>query len=1001
MNARWLCLPLVLLAPAVALAQGATLVRDINTSQPADAGSDPRYGFQLGGTCHFFADGPQVGFELYRTDGTAAGTALVEDRFPGTLGWVPMALDDGRVFPGATRAYFIHLDSPYLELWSTDGTAGGFRRAMRKLRVGQSDWHGITLGDLFVFSFDDGALGREVWISDGTEAGTRNLVNRNLSGPGVRGRFVARDGWVYYVSIDDATGTQLHRTDGTRNRRVVEDLFPGAASSDMVLLGATADHVYFAADDGVHGRELWRTDGTTAGTIVLDVAPGAAGIGPEGVAVPLGNALVFSATDVPHGREPWVTDGTVAGTGLLLDIESGAAGSGPSGFAACNGRLLFHASTAATGREPWVTDGTPAGTVMLADVLAGATGSITFAGQVWTTTDRLASTTCFGSGAGLEVLVTDGTPGNTLFIDFAAGGATSGSAPIGALSPTEILLRGSTRSLTNVEPWKTDGSLAGTVLITELRGSGVGVTDSSIDLAEPPRIATSPRGAWFAADDGQGSGSGRHALWSSDLTGAGTLAVGIQSMDARGPGTLFGSEVVYGGDAAGSGLEPWVTDGGGTTSRLIADLRPGPAASTAREFLAFRGGVWFFADDGSTGLEPWVTDTTGAGTIRLGDLMPGTTTSVGNFREARVGDFAFFYAATPGEGLEPWVTDGTVANTRRVQDVLPGPSHSIVAAGAFVEWRGRCWFSAAAAPTGGIFVSDGTDSGTQRAPGDSGYRVRQLVATEECVYALDDRGILVALDGTIAGTGVVADVRMQGYGAAFDLAAGSGGVYFTAEQPQQRRKLFFAGRSGAVEVGDFDQRIEVFAVGSRHVWFAVEQNQRFQVWRSDGTPGGTTQRFGRVWEDGAILGAAAGQLLFAADDDLKGMEPWSAPVGACVESFGFGCGEGIRAPSFHMSDPVLGDSVRLSLRASRPSAPGLMVLGTPGDGVALPNGCTMYIDDADVLTLLATDAQGDWQVTVPLLNDPALRGLRFAVMGAVAGAGGFDSTHTAVGVFGD
>jgi len=89
--------------------------------------SFPRDLINVGGTLFFSADDGINGRELWKSDGTAAGTVMVEDINPGPATCFP------------------------------SGIASGSLTAM--------------CGTLF-FSADDGTHGRELWKSDGTTAGT-------------------------------------------------------------------------------------------------------------------------------------------------------------------------------------------------------------------------------------------------------------------------------------------------------------------------------------------------------------------------------------------------------------------------------------------------------------------------------------------------------------------------------------------------------------------------------------------------------------------------------------------------------------------------------------------------------------------------------------------------------------------------------------------------------------------------------------------------------------
>ncbi len=75
-----------LAAPAAASA--VHQLRDIN-QDPFIGGSAPRQFVESGGTVFFVNTTPDVGTELWRTDGTEAGTLLVADVVPGPGGGRP------------------------------------------------------------------------------------------------------------------------------------------------------------------------------------------------------------------------------------------------------------------------------------------------------------------------------------------------------------------------------------------------------------------------------------------------------------------------------------------------------------------------------------------------------------------------------------------------------------------------------------------------------------------------------------------------------------------------------------------------------------------------------------------------------------------------------------------------------------------------------------------------------------------------------------------------
>lgn len=237
---------------------------------------------------------------------------------------------------------------------------------------------------------------------------------------------------LYFSAGDHATGSELWVTDGTVAGTVlVKDVAPGSRSAvfNGGVLGNLGRRVLFAADDGVHGSELWRTDGTPAGTrLVRDIQPGPDWSGPYGGGR-LGGALLFAARDA-SGTELWRSDGTESGTYRVKDIAPGPEySSSPSGFVRLGDVLLFAASHPDTGLELWRTDGTESGTWLVADVQPGAGGDgihpITVVGDV-------AYFRVETPNHAFELWVTDGTAAGTRrAADVWSGGPGGGVKSLG------------------------------------------------------------------------------------------------------------------------------------------------------------------------------------------------------------------------------------------------------------------------------------------------------------------------------------------------------------------------------------------------------------------------------------------------------------------------------------------------------------------------------------------------------------------------------------------
>lgn len=303
-------------------AAGTTLVKDIN---PGPGGSFPQFLTNVDGTLFFNANDPAHGYELWKSDGTAAGTTLVKDINPG---------------PDDTRLQISGSSFPQ-ELTNVNGT-------------------------LF-FGAYDGTRGG-IWKSDGTATGTTLIDFGRYGGSGL----TDFNGTLFFDGSADMSGIELWKSDGTAaGTTLVKDIWPGAGSSQPRFLSNVEDTMFFNARDGTDGLELWKSDGTAAGTaLVKDINPGAASSFPsderayEDLQNPLTNVngtLFFDADDGIHGLELWRSDGTARGTTLVGDINPGAGSSFPGGvgfygeLVNLNGTLIFSADDGPHGFELWKT----------------------------------------------------------------------------------------------------------------------------------------------------------------------------------------------------------------------------------------------------------------------------------------------------------------------------------------------------------------------------------------------------------------------------------------------------------------------------------------------------------------------------------------------------------------------------------------------------------------------------------------------------------------------
>jgi ELWxxDGT repeat protein len=152
--------------------------------------------------------------------------------------------------------YFLASDAGPVpnELWRSDGTEAG-TTLVKHIRVGIFPFTAVK-GKILYLSLEKG-----LWRSDGTPRGTTLVRGFPPSGPGhvSVGSLTAAKGTLYFVSTDKKHGEELWRSDGTRKgTKVVTDIRRGTASSHPQQLTAVGGTLFFTAKDRGHGRELWR-----------------------------------------------------------------------------------------------------------------------------------------------------------------------------------------------------------------------------------------------------------------------------------------------------------------------------------------------------------------------------------------------------------------------------------------------------------------------------------------------------------------------------------------------------------------------------------------------------------------------------------------------------------------------------------------------------------------------------------------------------------------------
>lgn len=195
-----------------------------------------------------------------------------------------------------------------------------------------------------------------------------------------------------------------------------------------------------------------------------------------------------------------------------------------------------------------------------------------------------------------------------------------------------------TTSGEGTELWRTDGTVAGTVKVTDIRPGPV--------TSSPRLLATLGDRVLLMADDGSGS-----ALWASDGTAAGTKKlsnVWLSAVIDR--PVVLGNRLFFFGSGAGTGLAPWVTDGTAAGTHIIRDVSAdvdSTSLGNPSHMLVMNGRVYFDAQT-PQGDQLFRTDGTEAGTVQLSSFKSSIIKDLAAFNGAVYCSISFFRTSPSG-----------------------------------------------------------------------------------------------------------------------------------------------------------------------------------------------------------------------------------------------------------------------------------------------------------------------------------------------------------------
>lgn len=522
------------------------------------------------------------------------------------------------------------------------------------------------LGNKILFVAGSSQYGREIWITDGTDAGTNLVKDIRVGATDLSiSPFAVMNNKAYFCAQLDI-GFQLWETDGTAagTKPVMAKTFgqsftPFSNGTQLFFVDAKVNSL-----NATKAMDLWKSDGTESGTVIVKSDF------PSSNTANLSfynNLLIFSAVDPNEfTTKVWRSDGTDEGTFPFISGFDGD-GSGPGGtshpsrFLEYNG-LLYFVIRDNSHFDPSVglvqTDATVEGTVYLKPLHAGNTDLIDY-GQGIVYNNKMYLSFYDADKFRFFIYESDGTEENTEIIYDHTAAAY--------FTPSPMLVRDNYLFFT-------DGVDSGTGVILNRLDLATKTTTQIkklLDAATKPSffqpryvnmLAGPGDGNFLVGTSASGTGPTSWTLWTSDGTAANTT---LLNKTTSSPTTAVTNDRVYSAASTTSdGEQLWSF---GASANLIKTIGSGEPGASVKEMVVNSGKLFSLTRTSETGYEPWTTDGTAAGSHMITDLNPGTTSSTPRQIVPFGNGFAFLgFLGTTGSDWTIMKTDGTEAGTSQI-----------------------------------------------------------------------------------------------------------------------------------------------------------------------------------------------------------------------------------------------------------------------------------------------------------------------------------------------
>lgn len=861
---------------------GFHLIKDINTRSNSSPYNSTTFNYSdspsvLNNVCYFFADDGIHGFELWESDGTAAGTFRVSDVIKDSaVASTGMILAAGKSFLYFT-AY--NYNGDYC-IFKFDPATNAIQTLFELKSNMVTPIESLNFfNDTLYFVVSDGSYANQLWKSDGTKQGTVLVKDINANGQGYEILNLVQSGNLLYFSANKSPyGWKLWRSDGTgAGTYMINDTIP--SSGNIFYVTPINNKVYYVQKSSTTSR-LWVTDGTSKGTLEVKNLENAnievywPYFSPRKLTV-VDGILFFNATTTATGTDLWKYNTTgKKGLELVKNINLNHSSSSLSNplitrvkdvvyfmyedtaniyhlyktrgnalstqlvkdfnfldvyfFYGSNDKIYFIASTADAGVEPWISDGTDIGTFMVKDINPGyASGCTSYLG--YCKNNFLFAGNDAIKGSELWRITANNKAQLVKDINIITN---TGSSPDNFAAFENGVLFSASNYDNAKELWRSDSKTA--VVIKDPLGQSV-YDPSNIQIHNKIAYVSSNLRSIYSVKENDTvatkSLNVSHIIQYYTVRDSGTIIY------AR-PGSPYGSLMKKNASDTAVLLKANFTV---TSQSNIANDKPSPVFLTIGNITYFQG----YDENGGKQNELWKTDGTPAGTTLLKTINVFGGASYAylftNYNNE------LFFRADDNSGNALWRSDGTTQGTVKVSNIIPSDmivyNTSLFISGYTTNWGYELW----------TYNGSTTTMLKDINPGGNSSNPSKFFVCGNILYFMANDGIhgteLWRTDGTDAGTKMIKD-----------LTPGSG-----------------------------SSNITNFTAAANNIFF----NKDGVLWMSNGTEENTIPV-----PDAALAEVKAtnvtgndNEIYFSGSNPQYGAEPWAGDVSKynlnCIDSAAF------------------------------------------------------------------------------------------------------------------